>query len=189
MTGLGQYLGMENRLEQLEAWGVPQILIRMADGKLPHPAFAAQCEPLRFDERWHNWGLQLERSEVRFETGGREAAALWEHDVGDGHAVEIVYCANTAKGPEYWQVMYADDMPDPESCLVARAEQGLYFWLFFFMIRSEFFLHGERAYSSLAAAAKAVHFHGLLEVFRLEEEIGSDDARRGELTQRSVAIR
>ena len=133
-------------------------------------------------------GLNLDRAEVREETGGRTSAAFWEHDIRDGHAVEIVYCAVGRDGLEFWHVMYADDTEGPDAELVARSEQGVLDWLFFALIGSEFFEHGERAYSTLAAAAKAVAFDRLVEVFRLEQEIGSDYGRRGELIVRSLAI-
>ena len=179
---------MGNRLEQLRAWGVSPTLLRMADGDLPHPAFAARCEPLRSNERRQAWGLDLDQAKVRDETGGRLSAALWEHDVGDGHAFEIVYCASGQRGLGFWHVLYADDTEGPDAEFVARTEQGLFYWLFFSLIGSEFCRHGERAYSTLAAAARSVAFDRLVEVFRLEEEIGSEYDRRGELVTRSLAI-
>jgi len=160
----------------------------MAEGAVPHPAFAAQCEPLLVDERRERWGLDLDRVEVRAETGGQASAALWEHDVGDGHAFEVVYCVRSQDGLEFWRVMYADDTDGPDAQQIAKSEQGLFYWLFFSLIGSEFSKHSERAYSTLADAAKAVAFNHLVEVFRLEEEIGSDYDRRGELTARSLAI-
>ena len=177
-----------NRLEQLRSWGLSPTLLRMADGELPHPAFDSKCEPLRVEERRKASGSQLDDAEARDETGGLISAALWEHDVGDGHAFEVVYCAKGQDGLEFWNVMYADDMDGPDAERVARSEQGLFYWLFFSLIRSEFFVHGEGAYATLAAAAKAVNFKHLVEVFRLEEEIGTDYARHGELIAKSLAI-
>jgi hypothetical protein len=179
---------MGNRIEQLRTWGVSATLLRMAGGDFPHPAFEARCEQLGIDDRRRTWGLNLDQAEVRDETGGLESAALWEHDVGDGHAFEVVYGAFGERGVEFWHVMYADDTGGPDGKLVARSEQGLFYWLFFSLIGTEFFALGERAYASLAAAAKAVSFDHLVEVFRLEEEIGSDYDRRGELLARSLAI-
>jgi len=160
----------------------------MADANLPHPAFESRCETLRCDERRSQDGLNLDRVEARDETGGNVSAALWEHDVGDGHAFEVVYCARPEVGTEFWHVLYADDADGPVAERVAISEQGLFYWLFFFLIESEFFIHGERAYSTLADAAKSVGFEHLAAVFRLEEEIGSDYERRGELTAQSLAI-
>jgi len=179
---------MGNRLEQLHVWGVPPTLIGMADGNLPHEAFQAQCEPLRVDQRRKSFGLNLDQVGALPELDGETAAALWEHDVGDGHAFEIVYCAKGPNRLHYWHVMYADDTDAPTASLVARSEQGLYFWLFFSLIPSEFHRHGERAYASLVSAAKAVGFTHLMEVFRLEEEIASDYDRCRELTEKSFAI-
>jgi hypothetical protein len=164
------------------------MILKMVAGELPHPAFAKYCEPLQLTEPNRPVQLQLDRAVARPETGGHVSIALWEHDVGDGHAFEVMYCAKAVDGLEYWNVMYADDTEGPEADLVARSEQGLYFWLFFFTIRSEFFLHGEEAYKTLAAAAKSVGFNHLVEVFRLEEEIGADYDRRRELTDRALSI-
>lgn len=178
---------MTNRLGQLRQWGLGAPLLRISDGDLPHPAFEAWCEPLRYDER-RGVGLNLDRVEARDETGGHVSAALWEHDVGDGHAFEVVYCAEAQGSTEFWHVMYADDTDGPQAERVARSEQGLFYWLFFSLIGSEFFRHGERAYSNLVEAATSVGFEHLVDVFRLEEEIGSAYERRGELTERSLSI-
>jgi hypothetical protein len=180
---------MGNRLEQLQAWALSPALLRIAGGDLPHPAFAAQCEPLRDDERLRSWDLNLDNARVRDETGGRLSAALWERDVGDGHSFEVVYCAKRGQGGfEFWHVMYADDTDGPDAELIARSEQGLFYWLFFPLIESEFSAHGEGAYSTLAAAAKAVSFEHLVEVFRLQEVIGSDHDRRGEVVTQSLTV-
>ena len=179
---------MENPIEQLRAWGVSPTLLRLARGELPHPAFEAQCESVRIEERRRTWGLNLDCVEIREETGGLASAALWEHDFGDGHAFEVVYCAGGECGFQFWHVTYADDMDGPSGELIARSEQGLFYWLFFSLIGSEFSARGERAYISLAAAAKAVSFNHLLDVFHLEEEIGSEHDRRGELVVRSLAM-
>lgn len=178
---------MGNRLEQLRQWGLSAPLLRIANGDLPHPAFEAWCEPLRYDER-REVGLGLDRVEARDETGGHTSAALWEQDVGDGHAFEVVYCAKVEGGLEFWHVMYADDTDGPQAERIATSEQGLLYWLFFSLIGSEFFRHGEGACSNLAEAAKSVGFEHLVDVFRLEVEIGSDYERRGELTARSLSI-
>jgi hypothetical protein len=179
---------MGDRIDKLRTWGLPATLLRMADADLPHPAFEAWCETLRYDERRRQAGLNLDRVVARDESGGTVSAALWEHDLGDGHAFEVVYCAKAAGGTEFWHVLYADDTDGPEAERIARSEQGLFYWLFFSLIRSEFLIHGERAYSTLADAAKSVGFEHLVEVFRLEEEIGSDYERRDELTARSLAF-
>lgn len=182
-----QQVGMADRLEQLQKWGLTTPLLRIADGDLPHPAFDAWCEPLRCNER-SEVGLALDRVEVRDETGGHPSAAMWEHDVGDGHAFEVVYCVKVEGGLEFWHVMYADDTDGPQAERIAKSEQGLLYWLFFSLIGSEFFRHGERAYSALAEAAQSVGFGHLVDVFRLEEQIGSDYERRGELTARSLSL-
>jgi hypothetical protein len=178
---------MTDRLEQLQRWGLTAPLLRLADGDLPHPAFESRCEPIRYDER-REFGLNLDRVEARDETSGHVSAALWEHDVGYGHAFEVVYCAEAKGGVEFWHVMYADDTDGPQPERIAKSEQGLFYWLFFSLIQSEFFSRGERAYSNLAEAAKSVGFEHLVDVFRLEEEIGSDYERRGELTEQSLSI-
>lgn len=178
---------MANRIEQLRQWGLTAPLLRLADGELPHPAFDPWCEPIRHDER-RAVRLDLDRVKARDETGGRISAALWEHDVGDGHAFEVVYCMKAEGGLEFWHVMYADDTDGPQAERIAKSEQGLFYWLFFSLIQSEFFRHGERAYANLAEAAKSVGFEQLVDVFRLEKEIGSDYERRGELTERSLSI-
>ncbi len=179
---------MKYRLEQLRAWGLSQTLLRMADGDLPHPAFNACCEPLSIAERRRTAGMNLDGVEPRDETAGHVTAALWEHDVGDGHAFEVVYCGKNRDDIEFWHVMYADDTDEPDAERIARSEQGLFFWLFFSLIPSEFFEHGERAYATLVAAADAVEFNYLVDVFRVEEEIGSDYQRRRELVSRSLSI-
>lgn len=178
---------MNNRLKQLQQWGVSQAMLRIADGHLPHPAFDAWCEPLCVDDR-REIGLNLDHVEARDETGGQVSAAMWEHDVGDGHAFEVVYCAKAEGGLTFWHIIYADDTDGPQSEPIAKSEQGLLYWLFFWLIQSEFFRHGEGAYATLAEAAKSVAFEHLVDVFRLEEEIGSDSARRGELAARSMSI-
>jgi hypothetical protein len=94
---------------------------------------------------------------------------------------EVVYCAEVDGGLEFWHIMYADDTDGPQAERIAKSEQGLFYWLFFSLIRSEFSRHGERAYSNLAEAARSVGFEHLVDVFRLEEAIGSDYERRGEL--------
>jgi hypothetical protein len=166
---------------------LPENLLRIAKGGLPHPAFETWCEALRCDER-RAVGLNLDRVEARDETAGHVSAALWEHDVGDGHAFEVVYCAKVGGGLEFWHVMYADDTDGPEAERIAKSEQGLLYWLFFSLIASELSRHGEGAYFKLAEAAKSVGFEHLIAVSRLEEEIGSDYDPRGELAESSLTI-
>lgn len=179
---------MGARLEELAAWGLPPMLMRFARGDLPHSAFETLCEEIQYEKRRSSWDLRLDRVQTLHETGNRASAALWEHDVRDGHAFSVVYCSRTESAFEFWEVMYADDMPGPTSSLLARSEQGLFFWLFFFVIQSEFSEHGEGAYSTLAAAAKSVNFKYLVEVFRLEGDIGSDDLLDEKLRERSLMI-
>jgi hypothetical protein len=99
-----------------------------------------------------------------------------------------MYCAREKSGFAFWNVMYADDTEGPDAQLVSRSEQGLYFWLFFRLIPAEFFKHGEAAYENLAAAAKSVGFEHLIEVFRLEEQIGTDDDGPAKVAEHSLAI-
>lgn len=178
-------MDMSKRIKQLQVWNVPEKIIAFAHAKFPHPAFEAICERLPRNEA--RLGLALDQVKERAETGGL-SVALWQHDVGDGHAIEVVYCTMGAHGIEYWHVMYSDCEPAPQSQLIGRSEQGLYFWMFFFLIEPEFSLHGERAYETLVAAAKSVGFRFLIEVFRLEEEIGSDSERFSELSRHSCNI-
>lgn len=179
---------METRIKQLQAWALSEKLLGLADGHYPHPAFKHWCERLRYEKRRQTPNLNLDRVEAREETGNQVSAALWEYDLGDGHAFEVVYCAKANDALEFWHVAYADDTDGPEANRIARSEQGLYYWLFFSLIQSEFHKQGERAYSTLAEAAKSVGFEHLLDVFRLEEGIGSDYERRGELITQSLAI-
>jgi hypothetical protein len=180
---------MVTRLEQLVAWGLPAAVVRLAGGDLPHPAFAATCEPLRVAERQAAGVDESDQVRVRPEVCRYPSVAMWEHDVGDGHAFEVVYCVSAQEGLEFWHVTYADDMPCPDSHCIARSVQGLYFWLFFYLIQSEFFGQGEGAYNTLVAAAKTVGFKHLAEVFRLEGEVGSDYEHQGQvLRQRALAI-
>jgi hypothetical protein len=179
---------MTERLEHLADWGLPPVLMAMARGELPHPAFDALCEPIQSRERWQFPDLDLSETQVLREVGDRQGLALWEHDHGDGHSFEVMYCCRTGDGLEFVHVMYADDMDGPLMRAVAKSEQGLYFWLFFHLIGSEFFRHGEGAYLTLVAAAKSVGFNFIVEVFRLEQEIGTDDQCAEKLRQKSLEI-
>ncbi len=179
---------MESRIHQLEEWNIPHTLARLAKGELPHQAFRVMCEPIRSKRSEEIAVGPLDKSYARDETEGVESVALWERNHHDGHSFDIVYCGRTEAGFIVWNVEYADDMPGPTSTVIGVSEQGVLFWLFFFLIPSEFARYGERAYNTLAEAAKSVDFKHLVEVFRLEEEIGADFSRRNELSEASRRI-
>ena len=155
---------MNERLDALAEWKLSPQLLALARGQLPHPAFKSKCEPLRTEERRNAWNIDLELIQHPEPGGKGRAVAMWEHDFGDGHAFEVMYCEQVEHGVEFWNVLHADDTESVRPELVARSEQGLYYWLFFFLIGSEFFVHGERAYSTLVAAANSVGFRYLKEV-------------------------
>jgi hypothetical protein len=52
---------------------------------------------------------------------------------------------------------------------------------FFYIIQSEYFRHGEGAYKTLVEAAKSMEFKYLMDVFRLEGEMGSDYENQDEV--------
>ncbi|MGA2233129.1 MAG: hypothetical protein ABSH22_19680 [Tepidisphaeraceae bacterium] len=181
---------MANRLEQFAAWPLSPALLAIAQNELPHPVFRAKCQPIRFDQRQKMFGLRLNEGQVVGPSGKRPAIALWENDFGDGHAFEVMYLERPGDQIEFWNVLYADEIDGPDYELVARSEQGLFFWLFFFLVPACYLQHrtNQGAFDALSAAAKSVHFRYLSDVIRFEEEFGSDERARMLIRQRSVRV-
>lgn len=148
------------------------------------------CQPIKFDKRNEFIGARLEEMQPIGPSGIRPAVALWENDCCDGHAFDVLYCERFDDETEFWNVSYADDMDEPNSNRVARSEQGLFFWLFFFLIPAEYFRHrvNQDAFDSLTAAAESVGFRYLSDVMKFEEEFGSDENVLRLICERSLMI-
>lgn len=179
-----------DRLTQLAAWSLSPHLLAMARNELPHPAFDTVCQPIKFNQRNEFLGVRLEEVQAIGPSGVRPAVAMWENDCFDGHAFDILYCERAGSEVEFWNVQYADDMEEPNAELVARSEQGLFFWLFFSLIPAEYFrqITHQDAFDALKAAADAVGFRYFYEVMKFEEEFGSDENARRLICERSLMI-
>jgi hypothetical protein len=163
----------------------------MAGEDFPHPAFKTMCHPIHFKEHRVPFGLQLELIQEIGPSGSGPAVALWEHDHCDGHAFEIMFCEGKDGSIEFWNVLYTDDMDGPVPELVGRSEQGLYYWLFFYLIPAQFFRSNtkEQAYHDLRAAAQAAGFQYFEDVLKFEEEVGAAENSYLLIRQQSVQIK
>jgi len=181
---------MVDRFEQLADCSLSPPLLALARRALPHPAFASKCQPIRLDLRRKVFDLCLKEVQNVGQFGKRQAVAMWENDFGDGHSFEVMYCKCMSEKLEFWNVWYADDTDGPDPELVAVSEQGLYFWLFFYIIPIQYFQHktNQDAFDALCAAAASVYFRYLSDVMKFEEEYGSDENSRTLIRQRSIAI-
>jgi hypothetical protein len=181
-----------DRLEQLESFALPPNILALALGRPPHPLFERICQPLKIQERSEVLGCDLTGIQEPGISGDGKSIALWEEDHEDGHCFDIFYAVNDDEGIEYWHVRYADDMDGPDAKRVAKSEQGLFFWLFFYLIGHAYFvakMH-ETALQDLRAAAGDVGVRHLENVMTLEEEIGTDYSdQEAVLCKRSLAIR
>ena len=181
---------MADRFEQLEHCSLSPQLLALSRGALPHPAFASKCQPIRVDLRRNVFDFRLNEVQDVGPFGKRSTIAMWENDFGDGHSFEVMYCKCMSEKLEFWNVLFADDTDGPDPELVAVSEQGLYFWLFFYLIPAEYFKHrtNQDAFDALSAAAASVHFRYLSDVMKFEEEYGTDENSRTLICQRSIAI-
>ena len=179
-----------DRIEQLQTWRLPASLLAIARGELPHPAFQAKCQPIRFALGRDQFGLDLKTVQQVGPSGKRPAVAMWENLFGDGHSCEIMFCEHADGRNEFWNVWYADDTDGPDPELVARSEQGLYFWLFFYLIPVQYFRSAtnQEAFDTLSAAAESVGFSYLDEAMKFEEEFGSAEGSRRLIRERSVSV-
>jgi hypothetical protein len=66
------------RVDQLKSWNLPPMIMRLASGDFPHPAFSAVCETPRNDEQRGRFGLRLHEVQTLAETANRPSIALWE---------------------------------------------------------------------------------------------------------------
>src|SRR5947209_548198 len=128
---------MMDRRNQLAALGLSPALLNLASQRWPHPAFEFPCgHPYRCysvpGEYWPEGFIQP-----------------WEC------TEEAVGVRRTADGLEFlaWYL----ESPDPPE-RIARTEQGLFFWLFSYLIEYEEWEDEAPALVRLRAAAAAVGF-------------------------------
>src|SRR5262249_8661189 len=126
-----------DRRSQLEALGLSPALVRLATQKYPHPAFEFPCE-----EPYRCYSVPAEYWPADF-------TPLWEC------CEEVVGCRGTAEGVEFlaWDL---ETLGQPER--LARSEQGLFFWLFSYLIEYEEWDDEAAALGRLREASAAIGF-------------------------------
>jgi hypothetical protein len=140
-----------DRQSQLEGLGLSPALMALPIQQYPHPAFAFRCE-----EPYRCYAVPAEFWPADF-------IPLWEC------TETVVGCRPTAAGMEFLD-WYLESADPPE--VIARSEQGLYFWLFSYLIEDQDWDDELAARRELAEAATAVGFRQLAEVEAFQQEFG-----------------
>jgi len=140
---------MTKREKALASLGLSPPLLALVNGELAHPAIPEVCRPVRRK-------LLAPRGD-----GLGALVPLWEDATGTPEFFDVLYAKRTPAGPEFYSVIY-EQGDEPCTTLLARTEQGLLFWLFYwFMEREE---SDAQEGWNLPALASTLGFHYLQQV-------------------------
>ena len=154
---------MNERCTLLERWGLSPALVHLVAGALPHPLFRRACEVIQPHHRVSSWA-EVEGPD---RDQPRAGEPLWGRDLGGARYYEVVYCVRSQDGRfEFWWVPCSISN-DQEPRLVARSEQGLYFWLFSHLLDVRYeWLDRTVTDEDYREAAEAVGFRHLTDLIR-----------------------
>jgi hypothetical protein len=117
----------------LEAFGVPEGVMALALGELPHPLFTWLCLPPN--------DLCFPAGQITEDRWGEEprliGLPLWEHGSVYEVGVYGVSVRRTRRRLEYWNYDICGEAETPPDALIATSEQGLFFWLFWDIVERE----------------------------------------------------
>jgi hypothetical protein len=118
---------MASRRAVLKTLRLSRPLLALVNGELAHPAVAQVCRPVRPEL------LQPQEDDPD------NLVPLWEDASGSDIFFEAVYARRLPGGLEFWSLIFDfDEGPEPVRVLLASAEQGVLFWLFYcFFMRQE----------------------------------------------------
>ena len=156
---------MNERQKKLKALGVPIEIVKLVTQEDQNTLFEYRCGPLHYT--------------YEHDTLPNGITVLWECTYG------IVGIRSKGQGLEY--VEFDIETPD-EIEIIATSEQGLFFWLFSYLIEDQDWDDEIESLKLLRNGANTVGFSLLEEVLTFQEQYGANIDYGQRLLERSQEI-